>query len=122
MIKPEAVIIEDDLDQSYIFSEALKLAGFEVELFQDGEEGLSRLLTGTRPDLIILDLHLPTISGKEILTKIQTKADLIDVPVVLATANPMLADTLKDRATLTLLKPISFAQLRDLAKRLAPPS
>jgi len=120
MTKPLALIIEDDDDQSYIFSEALKVAEFEIELFQDGQEALSRLLTGRRPDLIILDLHLPTVSGKTILAKVQATTDLIDVPVILTTADPLLADNLKDEATLTLLKPISFSQLRDLAKRVVP--
>lgn len=117
MKKPLAFIIEDDPEQQKIFSSAVKMAGFSVEVIGNGKLALDRLDTET-PALIVLDLHLPTVSGDEILHRIRSQERLATVPVILATADPLLADTLHDVSDLTLLKPISFIQLRDLAARL----
>ncbi len=116
--KPLALIIEDNPEQQNIFSQAIKMAGFSVEVIDDGEKAMQRLAKVT-PHLIVLDLHLPTISGDEILRRIRADERLASVSVILATADPLLAETLSAESDLVLLKPISFIQLRDLAKRLA---
>ena len=116
--KPLALVIEDDPEQQKIFSQAIKMAGFSVEVIDDGEKTMQRLAEVT-PHLIVLDLHLPTISGDEILRRIRADERLASVSVILATADPLLAETLSAESDLVLLKPISFIQLRDLAKLLA---
>ena len=63
MNNPFALIIEDDEDLSLIFSEALTAAQFETEVIQDGGSAVARLAE-TTPDVVVLDLHLPNISGK----------------------------------------------------------
>ena len=115
-----ALVIEDDHKLSTIFAEALRVAGFETEIVQDGHKALERL-AATVPVLVILDLHLPGVSGKDILEKIRADARLADTRIMLATADPQLADSLRDEADLILIKPISFSQMRDLAIRLRPP-
>ena len=114
---PLALVIEDDPEQQKIFTKAVEMAGFSVEAIGDGTEAMQRLDEVT-PSLIILDLHLPTISGDEILRRIRADERLASISVILATADPLLADTLHDESDLILLKPISFIQLRDLATRL----
>lgn len=111
-----ALVIEDDPAQQEIFSQAVKMAGFTVEVIGQGDEALKRL-EDVIPQLVILDLHLPTVSGDEILAVIRADERLASVPVILATADPILAETLSDSSDLVLLKPISFMQLRDLASR-----
>ncbi len=111
-----ALIIEDDPAQQDIFSHAVKMADYDVEVIGHGGEALKRLEKVT-PDLIILDLHLPKVSGDEILASIRADERLASVPVILATADPILAESLADTSDLVLLKPISFTQLRDLASR-----
>ena len=115
--KPLALVIEDDPEQQKIFSQAIKMAGFSVEVIDDGEKAMQRLAEVTA-HLIVLDLHLPTISGDEILRRIRADERLASVSVILATADPLLAETLSAESDLVLLKPISFIQLRDLATRL----
>ena len=115
--KPLALVIEDNLEQQNIFSQAIKMAGFSTEVIDDGEKAMQRLAEVT-PHLIILDLHLPTISGDEILRHIRADERLASVSVILATADPLLAETMSAESDLILLKPISFIQLRDLAARL----
>jgi DNA-binding response OmpR family regulator len=114
---PLAFVIEDDEAHSELFSEALQKAGFEVEIFRDGQVGLSRL-ADVIPSLVVLDLHLPQVSGSDILNYIRSDPRLVKTRVVLASADPQLASFLRGKADLVLIKPISYFQLRDLVIRL----
>ena len=115
---PLALIIEDDPYQSDIFARAVEVAGYRSEIVSDGQEALDRLDKGITPALVVLDLHLPGAAGDEILRHIRADERLKDVPVILATANPHMADPLYDESDLVLLKPVSFSQLSALASRL----
>lgn len=117
--KPLALVIEDDNRQATVFAQALRMADFETEIIRDGQEALARL-SRVVPALVVLDLHLPKISGKDIFEQIQADERLASTRVMLATADPLLAETLRAEVDLVLLKPISFNQLRDLAGRLRP--
>ena len=117
---PLALVIEDDAEQLYIFTEALRLAEFKTEAIQDGQTALTRL-SEIEPAIVVLDLHLPHASGKDILRQVRASARLAETRVILATADPATADMLQQEADLVLIKPISFIQLRDLATRLRPP-
>ncbi len=118
---PLAIVIEDDPIQADVFANALKMAKFETEVIMDGAEAKLRL-TEVKPTIIVLDLHLPSVSGKEILEYIRSTDHLLATPVFLTTADGSLAALLNDSATLTLLKPISFIQLKVLAERYYPKS
>jgi DNA-binding response OmpR family regulator len=116
-----AMIIEDNEDLAIIFAEALRAAGFETETIEDGQKAMERL-DASVPAIVILDLHLPQVSGERLLRRIRKDHRFADTRVIIATADPRLADMLKDDADLVLLKPISFSQLRDLAARLSSAS
>lgn len=113
-----AMIIEDNEDLAIIFAEALRAAGFETETIEDGQKAMEQL-DASVPAIVILDLHLPQVSGERLLRRIRQDHRFADTRVIIATADPRLADMLKDDADLVLLKPISFGQLRDLAARLS---
>jgi two-component system cell cycle response regulator DivK len=112
-----ALVIEDDLDLSAIFAEALNTAGFETEIIRDGHVAKERL-TQTQPALVLLDMHLPHISGADLLSQIQSDERLKDTIVIVATADARMGDSFRDEADFVLIKPISFTQLRDLTTRL----
>ena len=115
-----ALIIEDDEFLAEIFSLTLQEAEFEIEIIRDGRAALTRLATLT-PALVVLDLHLPHVSGVDILHQIRADERLAETRVMLATADAIMAENLREDADLVLLKPISTNQLRELAKRLHPP-
>jgi CheY-like chemotaxis protein len=119
MTKPLALIVEDDKKLADIFFLALQTE-FQVKVVEDGEAALAQLSISI-PALLILDLHLPRISGQFILAHIRSDKRLADTRVILATADAQLAEQLQEKADLVLLKPISVSQLRDLAMRLRPP-
>jgi CheY-like chemotaxis protein len=96
------------------------MAEFEIEIDHDGQAALTRLAAIT-PAIVILDLHLPRISGQTILQQIRADERLAKMRVILTTADALRAESLRREADLVLLKPISFYQLRDLAKRLRSP-
>lgn len=120
MTKPLALIIEDDENLAFIFTLALQGAEFETETILDGRVALERLAEIT-PDVVVLDLHLPHVSGQEILQRIRTDERLAETRVMLATADALRGQALDAESDLVLLKPISPSQLRTLASRLRPP-
>ncbi len=116
---PEALIIEDDTVQREIFAQAVTRAGYQVTCLSDGAQALE-YLQNHRVDLVVLDLHLPGLGGEHLARAIRALPHLAQTRIILATADPRLAETLQDISDLVLIKPISYVQLRDLAARLAP--
>jgi len=116
-----ALVIEDDPSVATIYTEALRVAGYEPEVINNGRTALDRLQKIT-PTLVLLDLHLPEVMGEEILGAILEDARLEETNIFLITADHLLAEHLRDQVNLVLLKPVSFGQLRDMAVRFLPPS
>ena len=114
-----ALIIEDDEDLASIFAEALRGIDYKVEHIADGRLAKERLMNGTPPYLILLDMHLPHISGGDLLTNI-IKHDkrFNQTIVIITTADARMGEAYGDQVDLVLIKPISFVQLRDLTARL----
>ena len=117
MEKPLALVIEDNQDVAFIFARAVEEAGYQTETIVSGDEAMQRLAS-TVPGLVILDLHLPRVDGLDILETIRHDPRLHHTRVMLATADVRKAEELHDVADLVLVKPISYHQLRDLAKRM----
>ena len=114
---PLALIIEDDADLASIFAEALQVAQFSTEIIHDGVLAQERL-TQITPQVVVLDLHLPHVSGEVLLRQIRSNPALASTKVIIASADPITADMLSSDSDLVLIKPVSFSQLRDLAQRL----
>jgi DNA-binding response OmpR family regulator len=118
MTNKSALIIEDDDDLSTIFAEAVRAAGYEPEIIRDGEVARTRL-ANTQPDVVVLDLHLPHVAGTSLLSQIRADPRLAGIRVVVATADPRMAEITRSQADIVLIKPISFSLLRDLTVRLS---
>jgi DNA-binding response OmpR family regulator len=117
MNKSFALIVEDDFELGEVFAVVLKVSDFDTELVRDGQLALKRLSEKV-PDIVILDMHLPGISGLDILDQIRADARLSGVKVVVVTADALLASASDDKADITLIKPVSYHQLSDLSTRL----
>jgi DNA-binding response OmpR family regulator len=90
-VKARVLVIEDDQDISLSIRTVLARAGFEATTSADGKEGL-RAFHSARPDLIILDVGLPTLDGWTVLERIR---DMSDVPVLMLTAHGREADKVR---------------------------
>lgn len=114
-----AIVIEDDEDLAQIFAEALRSVGFEVEAIADGHAAQERLEDGVVPYLILLDMHIPHISGADLLTNtIRKDKRLAKAVVIITTADARMGEAYNELADFVMVKPISFIQLRDLTSRL----
>jgi DNA-binding response OmpR family regulator len=112
-----ALIIEDDQDISFLFTQALKAAGINCEVVVSGDEALERLAV-TKPDVVVLDLHLPRVPGTEILNHIRADERLKATRVLVTTAHPSMAKTASIDADLVMLKPVGFRQIREFVATL----
>lgn len=115
-----ALIVEDDEDLANIFAEALRGVGFEVEHAADGQVARERLKNGLVPYIILLDMHLPHVSGADLLADMKKDERFNETTIIITTADARMGETYGEMADFVLVKPISFVQLRDLTSRLKP--
>ncbi len=80
------LLIEDEADLVQTVSWALSREGYTVESSGLGVEGLARALRSPRPDIILLDLMLPDISGTEVARKLRADPRTRDTPLIMVTA------------------------------------
>lgn len=110
-----AYVIEDDPDLARIYSEALKMAGFEVETLLDGQVAYNRMKE-RKPDFVLLDMHLPRVSGNEILWLTWFDDLLESVKFTIITADPGMGKIYKPKGYQVLIKPVPFNELVEVAK------
>ncbi|HEX8992855.1 MAG TPA: diguanylate cyclase [Anaerolineales bacterium] len=117
MEKPFVLIVEDERDIAALFRHVMDLAGYRTEIATNGQLAMERL-AACEPDIVLLDLSLPGISGVNILQHMRLDERLQRVPVVVVTAYPELAESLAVEPDLIMLKPVSAVQLSSLVERL----
>ena len=111
-----AFVIEDHVDVSLLYLRALVEAGFQPAIIRDGEEAMARLAK-ENPALVILDLHVPKVSGETILDYIRSQERLKQTKVIIATGDARYSEADYPKADLFLLKPITYSQMMDFADR-----
>lgn len=109
-----ALIVEDDFAAGDIFELTLEAAGFTPVLLKSGRDAI-QYLSAMVPDIIILDLHLPDVGGVEVLHYVRSVPELAQVPVIVATAHPQMAQDIQDDADLVLIKPVRHRVLQNKA-------
>jgi len=117
MDKPFALLIEDDRDVATLFRHVLDLAGYRSESILDGKEAMDRLAS-VSPDIVLLDLQLPNMSGVEILKRMRADERMKTIPVVVVTAYAYYANSLPVKPDLFLLKPVDIHDLTSLIQKL----
>jgi DNA-binding response OmpR family regulator len=113
----QALVVEDNYELAEMFGYVLKEVGLDVEILTDGERAMRRLRQIT-PQLVVLDLHLPQVSGLDILNFVRRDARLADTKLIVVTADPQMGSAIENRADLVLMKPVTYAQLSGMAVRL----
>jgi len=76
------LVIEDDKFLRELISRKLTGEGFDVLEAVDGEEGIKKIKEG-KPDLVLLDLILPSIDGFEVLTRVRDDPEVSSIPVII---------------------------------------
>jgi two-component system phosphate regulon response regulator PhoB len=85
MAKPTILIVEDEAPLLTLMRYNLEKQGFRVEEATDGQEALLRVAEN-KPDLVLLDWMLPTLSGIEVCRQIRRRPATRDLPVIMVTA------------------------------------
>ncbi|MDD5730367.1 MAG: response regulator [Candidatus Omnitrophica bacterium] len=84
-MKRKVLVVDDEPDIARTIAMALELEGHEVSLAGSGQEALNKIKGGP-PDLLILDMFLPEMNGKEIVRWIKSREEYKDIPIILITA------------------------------------
>ena len=86
---PRSILFVDDFEDSReMYGEYLAFVGYRVELAESGEEAIRRA-TAHRPDVILMDVGMPGLSGGEALRLLRGDPRLADVPVIAFTAHAL---------------------------------
>jgi len=106
--KPRIVAIDDEVEFSNMLKEYFELRGYEIEVASKGVQGIE-LINSTKPDVVILDLKMPGVSGEEVLGLLKSRQPKAKVIFVSAfdDAGKTSARLLRSGAYAYLDKPIS---------------
>ncbi len=110
---PTVMIVEDDPGTAEMFGLMLSEAGYRTVIVHGGSTAINALRR-ERPDVLLLDIMMPGVSGLEICRYVRREPALMDLPVVLVTAKSQPDDVqagMEAGATLYLIKPVSNRQL-----------
>ncbi len=125
-MKPSILVVEDEPALAELLRYNLEAQGFEVRLGGDGDEALM-LVDEKRPDLIVLDWMLPSISGIEVCRQLRRKSETRAIPIILLTARSEETDRvrgLESGADDYVTKPFSpselIARIRAVLRRSRP--
>jgi CheY-like chemotaxis protein len=86
--QPYILYIEDERPMIELVRESLKFAGYEVVGVTSGEQGLTQM-QARKPDLLLLDMMMPGLSGWDVYRSMKADARLAEVPVIVITAKVM---------------------------------
>lgn len=118
MTESNILLIEDDVELSEVVSEILSYEGLQCEVIHDGQNALDWLQANI-PYAILLDIHLPHVSGFEILDYIRGDQRLEQVPVIVMTADIKAAADIKAQADLVFTKPMGLEQFHKITEFLS---
>jgi CheY-like chemotaxis protein len=116
MNRPIALLVDDDDDFRSLFGELLREEGYGVREASNGVEAVAALEEGP-PDVMIVDLAMPTMSGWALYTTLRRRRDLSGVPVVFLSAVPELAPR---GGMMTVAKPLNVTSLTALLEAIRP--
>ena len=116
------LIVEDNELNLKLFCDLLRAHGFEVEPVRDGREALERA-RGFEPELVVMDIQMPHISGLELIEQMKQEDALAPVPVLAVTAYAAKGDEERIRdagAEGYVSKPISVMKFVEAVRALLP--
>jgi DNA-binding response OmpR family regulator len=109
------VVADDEPDIRRLVSFTLRRRGYEVLEADNGEEALA-LVTSERPQLVVLDVMMPRMTGHEVACALRARPDTADVPILMVSAKGQeseVLDGLASGASGYLIKPFAPRELAD---------
>ena len=108
------MIIEDEPEAAELFGEMMRVNGFRVVKMLASASAIPMIIQ-EKPDVIILDIMMPDISGLEVLRYMRREPNLVSIPVIVVSAKSMPGDIkvgLEAGASMYLTKPVGFLDLK----------
>ena len=118
--KKTVLVVDDDASVRRLVSSALRKLDCNVCEARDGDEGLAEIRK-CRPDLIVLDLMMPTVKGDEVLAKMGEDPSLDGMPVLIVSGvkdREVINKMMERTATSFLPKPFSVAVFRNKVREI----
>jgi DNA-binding response OmpR family regulator len=109
-----AWIVDDDEEMSHAVKLMLQMLEFEVSTFPNARSAGQALLAGRRPDLLVLDINMPEVTGIDFLEFVRSRAEFKHLPVVMLsteTADQQVDEALRLGANEFVFKPVTIEEL-----------
>ena len=117
---PAVWIVDDDDEMSHAVRLMLELLDCTVETHRDARSAARRLLTGERPDLMVLDINMPEVSGIDLLEFLRMRPDLKHIPVVMLSSETtavQVDEAMQLGADAFVFKPVTIEELEGAIER-----
>jgi CheY-like chemotaxis protein len=123
------LVVDDDPADVLMIEEALEQSGVEktIDVVSDGEEAIAflhrsgRHVTAVRPDMILLDLNMPRMDGRQVLSQVKADPDLRTIPIVVLTTSNADTDILSSyrlQANAYVTKPIDLDEFNAVVRHI----
>lgn len=80
----KVLIVEDDQFLSKMYGKKFELAGFEVEIAMDGQEGVSKMRL-TKPNIVLMDIMMPKLNGLDAISQAKADSLIKNIPILVLT-------------------------------------
>lgn len=113
------LIIEDEEDAAELFAEMMRVSGFRVVKTSSSAPAIA-MMTAQKPDIVLLDIMMPEISGLDVLRQMRRDPALVSIPVVVVSAKSLPTDIrhgMEAGASTYLTKPVGFFDLKEAVER-----
>jgi CheY-like chemotaxis protein len=107
-------VVDDDEEMNRAIGLMLKMLDCEVTSFHNARSAAQRLLTGKTPQLLILDINMPEISGLDLLEFLRRRSEWKGLPIVILSseaADSMVDKALQLGADAYIMKPVTVEEL-----------
>jgi CheY-like chemotaxis protein len=113
IIQKKILIVDDEVDFLASLTEVFQDEGYIVETAENGREALERLAGASPPNVVILDLSMPVMSGIEVYSTMRADPQLASIPVIVSTSDPARAPS----GALVIKKPINLDRMLEAVQR-----
>lgn len=119
--KAMALVIDDQPQLLIMYEDALRLVGYDVRTVMDGKSAINHLVAYPAPRLVILDINMPQLSGRDVYRYMREHEKFQQTTVIVSTANSLMAEEMKPHLTASdrlYIKPIMMFDLQREARLL----
>ena len=113
------MVVEDEPDAAELFAEMMRVNGFRVLKSYSSTPAID-MIASEQPDVVILDLMMPDVSGLEVLRFMRREPEYKDIPVIVVSAKSMPADIrtgMEAGASAYLTKPVGYLELKQAVEK-----